>query len=84
MRPITDEELMLKAQRGDLMGFSMLFDRYRDSLSQYVRFRLPNLRNVESICDEVFFRARRSAFTYRYPQKFSTWLFTIAFQATKQ
>jgi RNA polymerase sigma-70 factor (ECF subfamily) len=32
---------------------------------------------VEAIGQEVFLRAFRFAASYRYPQKFSTWLFTI-------
>src|SRR4029450_4606198 len=38
---------------------------------------LGTLEDVESIGPEVFLRAFRFAPTYRYPQKFSTWLFTI-------
>ena len=38
---------------------------------------LGNLEDVESIGQEVFLRAFRFRLTYRYPQKFSTWLFTI-------
>jgi RNA polymerase sigma-70 factor (ECF subfamily) len=38
---------------------------------------LGNLEDVESIGQEVFLRAFRFAPTYRYPQKLSTWLFTI-------
>ena len=38
---------------------------------------LGNVEDVESIGQEVFLRAFRFAPTYRYPQKFSTWLFTI-------
>jgi len=38
---------------------------------------LANLEDVESVGQEVFLRAFRFAPTYRYPQKFSTWLFHI-------
>jgi RNA polymerase sigma-70 factor (ECF subfamily) len=38
---------------------------------------LGNVEDVESIGQEVFLRAFRFAPTYRYPQKLSTWLFTI-------
>jgi RNA polymerase sigma-70 factor (ECF subfamily) len=38
---------------------------------------LGNVEDVEAIGQEVFFRAFRFAKTYRFPQKFSTWLFTI-------
>lgn len=83
MKPITDEELMLQAQRGNPAGFSILDSRYRDAMVQYLHWRLANVRNVESICDDVFLRARRSIGTFRYPQRFSTWIFTIAYYATK-
>jgi RNA polymerase sigma-70 factor (ECF subfamily) len=38
---------------------------------------LGSVEDVEAIGQEVFLRAFRFAPTYRYPQKFSTWLFTI-------
>jgi RNA polymerase sigma-70 factor (ECF subfamily) len=38
---------------------------------------LGNVEDVESIGQEVFLRAFRFAPTYKYPQKLSTWLFTI-------
>jgi RNA polymerase sigma-70 factor (ECF subfamily) len=38
---------------------------------------LGNVEDVESVGQEVFLRAFRFAPTYKYPQKLSTWLFTI-------
>lgn len=73
----SDEELMRRTQQGDRQAFSMLYERYSASVLSYLYRMLGNLEDVESIAQEVFLRAFRFAPTYRFPQKFSTWLFTI-------
>ena len=73
----SDEELMRRAQNGDRQAFSLLYERYSASVLSYLYRMLGNVEDVESIGQEVFLRAFRFAPTYRYPQKFSTWLFTI-------
>jgi RNA polymerase sigma-70 factor (ECF subfamily) len=74
----SDEDLMRRTQQtGDKAAFSILYERYSTSVLSYLYRMLGNLEDVESIGQEVFFRAFRFAPTYRYPQKFSTWLFTI-------
>ena len=73
----SDEDLMRRTQTGDRQAFSLLYERYSASVLSYLYRMLGNLEDVESIGQEVFLRAFRFAPTYRYPQKFSTWLFTI-------
>ena len=73
----SDEELMRRTQTGDQQAFALLYERYSASVLSYLYRMLGNLEDVESIGQEVFLRAFRFAPTYRYPQKFSTWLFTI-------
>src|ERR671937_252099 len=73
----SDEELMRRTQQGDRQAFSLLYERYSSSVLSYLYRMLGNVEDVESIGQEVFLRAFRFASTYRYPQKFSTWLFTI-------
>jgi len=82
LKPVTlgrasDEDLMRRTQQGDKSAFSILYERYSASVLSYLYRMLGNLEDVESIGQEVFLRAFRFAPTYRYPQKFSTWLFTI-------
>jgi RNA polymerase sigma-70 factor (ECF subfamily) len=74
----SDEDLMHRTQLGDKQAFSLLYERYSASVLSYLYRMLGNLEDVESIGQEVFLRAFRFAPTYRYPQKLSTWLFTIA------
>ena len=73
----SDEELMRRTQQGDRQAFSLLYERYSSAVLSYLYRMLGNVEDVESIGQEVFLRAFRFAATYRYPQKFSTWLFTI-------
>src|SRR4051794_37344366 len=73
----SDEDLMKRTQNGDSAAFSLLYERYSASVLSYLYRMLGNLEDVESIGQEVFLRAFRFAPTYRYPQKLSTWLFTI-------
>src|SRR5271155_3136909 len=73
----SDEELMRRAQQGDKQAFSLVYERYSASVLSYLYRMLGNVEDVESIGQEVFLRAFRFAPTYRYPQKLSTWLFTI-------
>jgi RNA polymerase sigma-70 factor, ECF subfamily len=73
----SDEELMRRTQQGDRQAFSMIYERYNASVLSYLYRMLGNVEDVEAIGQEVFLRAYRFASTYRYPQKLSTWLFTI-------
>jgi RNA polymerase sigma-70 factor, ECF subfamily len=73
----SDEDLMRRTQGGDKQAFSLLYERYSASVLSYLYRMLGSVEDVESIGQEVFLRAFRFAPTYRYPQKFSTWLFTI-------
>src|SRR5256714_10759196 len=73
----SDEELMRRTQTGDRQAFSLLYERYSASVLSYLYRMLGSVEDVEAIGQEVFLRAYRFASTYRYPQKFSTWLFTI-------
>jgi RNA polymerase sigma-70 factor (ECF subfamily) len=73
----SDEDLMRRTQGGDKQAFSLIYERYSGSVLSYLYRMLGNVEDVESIGQEVFLRAFRFAPTYRYPQKLSTWLFTI-------
>src|SRR3954451_4143388 len=73
----SDEELMRRTQQGDKQAFSLIYERYSASVLSYLYRMLGGVEDVESIGQEVFLRAFRFAPTYRFPQKLSTWLFTI-------
>lgn len=74
----SDEDLMRRTALGDKQAFALLYERYSHAILSFLYRMLGNVEDVESIGQEVFLRAFRFAPTYKYPQKFSTWLFTIA------
>ncbi len=75
----SDEDLMSRTQKeSDQQAYAMLYERYHQAVLSYLYRMMGNLEDVESIGQEVFLRAYRFRATYRYPQKFSTWLFTIS------
>lgn len=74
----SDEDLMRRTQNGDQQAFGLLYERYNQAVLSFLYRMVGNVEDVESIGQEVFLRAFRFASTYRYPAKFSTWLFTIA------
>ncbi len=74
----SDEDLMRRTQEGDKQAFALLYERYSQAVLSFLYRMLGNVEDVEAIGQEVFLRAFRFASTYRYPSKFSTWLFTIA------
>jgi len=74
----SDEDLMRLTQRGNGDAFSILFQRHAPRIAGYLRRVVGDVEDVEGLAQEVFVRALRFAATYRYPSRFSTWLFTIA------
>jgi RNA polymerase sigma-70 factor, ECF subfamily len=74
----SDEDLMRRTQEGDKQAFALLYERYSQAVLSFLYRMIGNVEDVEAIGQEVFLRAFRFAPTYRYPAKFSTWLFTIA------
>lgn len=69
---------MRRVQTGDKQAYGLLYERYNSAVLSYLYRMLGNVEDVEAIGQEVFLRAFRFAASYRYPQKFSTWLFTIS------
>jgi RNA polymerase sigma-70 factor (ECF subfamily) len=74
----SDEDLMRQTQRGDADAFSILYQRHAPRIGGYLRRMVGDVEDTEGLAQEVFVRALRFAPTYRYPSRFSTWLFTIA------
>jgi RNA polymerase sigma-70 factor, ECF subfamily len=73
----SDQRLMQLTQSGDQEAFAIIYHRYSASILSYLYRMLGGFEDVESIAQEVFLRAYRFRATYKYPQRLSTWLFTI-------
>ncbi len=75
---MTDEELILAYQRGDVRSFEILLTRYKSEIYNYIYRFLGDREGSHEAFQEVFERVIRSAHVYTQRAKFSTWLYTIA------
>ncbi len=75
---ISDERLFIRYSRGDTDAFGELMDRYAVRLLRYCRSFVRSEDEAEDLVQETFFKAIRSADTYRASARFSTWIYTIA------
>ncbi len=75
---LTDEELMLAYQKGDVRSFDLLITRYQREIYNFIYRFLNDAQGAEEAFQEVFERVLRSAASYSPQAKFSTWVYTIA------
>jgi RNA polymerase sigma-70 factor (ECF subfamily) len=79
MAPLTDEEALAKATRGDSDAFGVLYDKYAQRIYNYIYYRTGSTQDAEDLTSRVFFRAMRhiTGYTDR-GVPFSAWLYRIA------
>src|SRR3989442_351845 len=76
----SDVEVMLKVKHGDREAFSVLVQRYRKPLMNFI-YRFTNSGESEDLAHEVFLKVFQSASKYEPKAGFSTWLYRIATNA---
>jgi len=75
---MTDAEIMLRVREGDDAGFTILMEKYRKAIVNFMYRMVHNQAVAEELAQEVFLRVYRSRETYRAEAKFTTWLYRIA------
>ena len=79
----SDRELMKNVLAGDMKAFECLVDRYKVKLFNLVLRMLGNREESEDILQETFLRVYRERESYDPTYQFSTWIYTIALNLTK-
>jgi RNA polymerase sigma-70 factor (ECF subfamily) len=74
----TDEELMIRFQRGDRPAFALLVRKHRTPLYNFALRHLGSGPTAEEVVQEAFVRVVQSATEFKHAARFSTWLYTIA------
>ncbi len=75
-----DEDLIKDYQEGDLTAFNELFSRYKKPVFNFSLRILNNRADAEDVTSEVFMKLFEKRDYYQpTTAKFSTWLFTIAY-----
>ncbi len=75
---LSDEQLMVRYQRGDAKAFEVLLNRHYQPVFNFLFRYTGNRATSEELLQDVFTRVIRGAKEYRQRAKFTTWLYTIA------
>ena len=71
-------QLVEKARDGNRLAFNQLIDRYQGDIYRMIYYRIHRQMDAEDLTQDVFVRAYRSIARLREPQRFRSWLYTIA------
>ncbi|HLP16711.1 MAG TPA: sigma-70 family RNA polymerase sigma factor [Bacteroidota bacterium] len=75
---ISDIELLEQLRRGDTIGLSHLYTRYRERLQRYCTGLLKDRDVAEDVVQNVFLKLHTGQDSIRNGQALERWLFTVA------
>ena len=78
-----DQQLVQRAQRGDLRAFDLLVLKYQGRIAALVGRYVSDAGEVEDVTQEAFIKAYRALGKFRGDSAFYTWLYRIAANAAK-
>ena len=79
----TDQQLVQRAQRGDLRAFDLLVLKYQGRIAALVSRYVSDAGEVEDVTQGAFIKAYRALGKFRGDSAFYTWLYRIAANAAK-
>lgn len=71
-----EDDLALRAKRGDREAFMTLYNLYLNKVYSRVRSRVP-IQDVEDVVQDIFVAVIRSLNSFEQRSNFGTWLYTI-------
>lgn len=83
IRKLSDEDVMELLQGGYDQALHIIVERYESKVQNFIFRYTHNQLDAEDLVQETFLRVFRSRHRYERIAKFSTWLYTIAFNLTK-
>ena len=79
----TDQQLVQRAQGGDLRAFDLLVLKYQGRIAALVSRYVSDAGELEDVTQEAFIKAYRALGKFRGDSAFYTWLYRIAVNAAK-
>lgn len=73
-----DYTLMRAIQKGDMVAFNSMVDRYKNRLLNVIGRMLSSTEEAEDIVQETFVRVYQHRQSFNFKHCFSTWIYTIA------
>ena len=74
----TDDALMERVRGGDEDAFTVIVDRYKDSLVNYLTHLVRSRERAEEVAQDAFVRLYRSASQYKEQERLGPYLYRIA------
>lgn len=76
------QELVQKAQAGDVQAFEEIYDLYAQKIFRFIKLKIQNQQQAEDVLQEVFIKAWRALPKFNTQGGyFSAWLYRIATNA---
>jgi RNA polymerase sigma-70 factor (ECF subfamily) len=83
LEQLSDQKLMAELQDGNQAALEVLVERYKSRLYNTIYRMVLNKESAEDILQETFLRVYRERKSYNPIYCFSTWVYTIALNLTK-
>lgn len=83
LEDLSDEELVTAHLEGRPGAFQRLYDRYRDRLVHFITRKTGDPDRAQDLVQEAFIRVTRHLHRFDTSKKFSTWVYTIAGNLSK-
>jgi len=80
---MTDADLITRFLDGQNGAFNTLVWRWQDRLYNFVLRYVGNREEARDLCQKIFIRAYRSLGDLRDPERFSTWIYQIALNTSR-
>jgi RNA polymerase sigma-70 factor (ECF subfamily) len=78
-----DQQLVLRAQKGDKHAFELLVAKYQRKLGRLLSRLVRDPAEVEDVTQEAFIKAYRALPSFRGDSAFYTWLYRIGINTAK-
>jgi RNA polymerase sigma-70 factor, ECF subfamily len=78
-----DQQLVVRAQRGDKQAFNLLVEKYQRKLARLLSRFIRDPAEVEDVTQEAFIKAYRALPAFRGDSAFYTWLYRIGINTAK-
>jgi len=78
-----DQQLVVRAQRGDKQAFELLVEKYQRKLGRLLSRFIRDPAEVEDVTQEAFIKAYRALPGFRGDSAFYTWLYRIGINTAK-
>ncbi len=78
MRPLTEEELIARAQKGDEDAFAQLLELHQGKVYGLILRLTGSQEDAMELTQEAFFNAWRGLPNFHGESRFSTWLYRLA------